>query len=96
VYTIPALPFPSNSIPQTKDLQDWPHLKGLVLPAIQSNEISLLIGADNPAVFKVLDEREGPADAPYAVKYPLGWTVIGPLMNTQDHHFTTNFTVYRS
>jgi hypothetical protein len=95
VFAVPSLPFPQDSIP--KDLQGWSHLKDLKLPSFEAEEISLLIGADNPAAFKVLDVRKGSnEDDPYAIRYPLGWAIIGPLSKDKEQdggfHFSTHFT----
>jgi len=78
VYSVPKLPFTPESIPLEDDLKRWPHLKDLTFPSVPVEEISLLIGADHPGAFKVLDVREGFDGDPYGVRYPLGWTVIGP------------------
>ena len=93
VYSVAKLPFTPESIPLENDLKRWPHLKDLRFPSVPVEEISLLIGADNPAAFKVLDTREGSDGEPYAVRYPLGWTVIGPLSANDQHHkgFTAHF-----
>ena len=39
----------------------------------------LLIGGDCPDAFWVLDERRCHSSEPYAVKFPLGWTLLGPV-----------------
>ena len=93
VYSVPKLPFTPESIPLEDDLKRWPHLRDLTFPSVPAEEISLLIGADNPAAFKVLDVREGIDGDPYGVRYPLGWTVIGPLSANVGHNekFTAHF-----
>ena len=40
----------------------------------------LLIGGDCPDAFWVLDERRGTRDEPYAVMFPLGWILLGPML----------------
>ena len=68
-----------KSIPVPDDLRRWPHLQDLSFPQIDEQKVMLLIGGDCPEAFWVLDERKGASDEPYAVKFPLGWTLLGPV-----------------
>ena len=57
------------------------HLKGVKFPRLEGEEkaVSILIGNDVPEAHWVYDERRGRRKQPYAVRTPLGWTLIGRL-----------------
>ena len=55
----------------------------------------LLIGGDCPEAFWVLDQRKGASDEPYAVKFLLGWILLGPVGPRNPHdEFHVNFVRY--
>ena len=46
-----------------------------------------------PEAFWVLEERRGNKGDPYAIRSPLGWTLIGPMdMECKNSHFSVNVT----
>ena len=55
----------------------YPHLSDVRLPTLGCDDVDLLIGSNNSAVFIVEEHRVGRRDEPYAQKYSLGWVVIG-------------------
>ena len=61
------------------DLEAYPHLRKLHLPAynVKNIEIGLLIGQDNSEAFRPLSIRKGDKNQPYAVNTVFGWTVHG-------------------
>ena len=61
------------------DVKRWSHLSDIDLPHTDGRKVMLLIGGDCPDAFWVLDERRGTGNEPYAVKFPLGWTLLGPV-----------------
>lgn len=68
VLTVDKLPISIQGKPSQKDLRKWPHLDGIMIPSAQANEVTLLIGNDNPEVFWTLDKRRGDRKELYAVK----------------------------
>lgn len=81
VFTQRTIPVHKGNIPQQKDLERWPYLKEVCLPSIKA-EIGLLIGANVPEVmepWQVISSRD---NGPFAVRTKLGWTVNGPLRNS--------------
>ena len=48
VWTTDSLPVTQRSIPTTKDVRDWPHLKGVDIPDLVDNKVSILSGSDAP------------------------------------------------
>jgi len=78
VWTVERLPVSVASLPDHRELGKWTHLAGISLPRIDRGEVELLIGGDTPEAFWVEEERRGGRGDPYAVRSPLGWSVIGP------------------
>ena len=78
VYTQRTMPVNKRNIPQQNDINQWPHLKNIHLPELDS-EVELLIGSDVPKALEPIDVIRSVGDGPYAVKTMLGWTVNGPL-----------------
>ena len=72
----------------------WPHLHDITLPSIGESEVRLIIGSNAPDAFWVLEERRGQRGEPYAVRCPLGWTVIGPAdrIESMSRRHSVNFT----
>lgn len=91
VYCLERLPCAPKGAPSLEITQRWEHLKDLEFPTSTPDQIHLLIGADNPSAFRVIETREGNPGDPYAVHYPLGWTVIGPLDHHQSQDAVTHF-----
>ena len=81
VCTVDRLPMSKQSVPSDEDVSQWPHLKGVKFPRLDGEEkvVSILIGNDVPEAHWVYDERRGRRKQPYAVRTPLGWTLIGRL-----------------
>ena len=67
-----------HSIPRDRDVDKWPHLKGIELPEIDIKEVRALIGCNVPETFWVLEEKRGGKGEPVGIRSPLGWTIIGP------------------
>ena len=78
VWTVKQLNVSPNSIATPNDIKMWPHLEGVYLPSIEK-EVRILIGSNVPEAFWVLEERRGEKGEPYAIRSPLGWSVLGPM-----------------
>ncbi|PIK43536.1 hypothetical protein BSL78_19599 [Apostichopus japonicus] len=89
-WTVDRLPVSDRSIPQKEDINTWPHLKGIALHTANKADIKLLIGCDTPEAFWVLEERRGRRKEPYAIRTPLGWTLMGPTSKRNDEPFQVN------
>ena len=83
VYYTPSLPVNNKDIASREDINRWPHLNGVKVPAINA-EIGLLIGSNVPQVLQPREIRVGEHRGPYATKTLLGWTVNGPLGRLSD------------
>ena len=91
LWTVDKLNASKRSIPSQEDVKQWPHLQDIVLPSIDESEIKLIIGSNVPDAFWVLDERRGERGEPYAIRSPLGWTLIGPTDRAENKSFHVNF-----
>ena len=94
VWAVDPLRLPRGSAPTKEDTDRWSHLKGINLPRIRSDEVSLLIGCDVPEAHWMCDQRRGRRGQPYAVCTPLGWTLMGPLNSYANNCFSVNFVRY--
>ena len=93
VRTVQRMPISESCIPKNGDVKEWPHLKGIDLPELSGGEVLLLIGLkENPRLFIPLEYRAGGDGEPVAVRYSLGWTVMGPLGGQkEDQSCAVNF-----
>ena len=95
LWTVDRLNASSRSIPSEQDARQWPHLVDIKLSSISEQDVRLIIGTNAPDAFWVLEERRGNRGEPYAVRTPLGWTLIGPMERTdtsaEECHLNVNF-----
>ena len=93
VLTTDSLPVTPKHIAESKELEEWEHLRDLVLPKIEDKQVTILIGNDRPDIIdSCLDRRVGKKGEPCAVKTSLGWTVYGPMGNAHDENVSVSFT----
>jgi hypothetical protein len=90
-WTVNNLPISKRSIPTTKDVFGWSHLDGIVFPELENENVSMIIGSDVPEAHWVLEQRRGGRKEPYAVRTPLGWTLMGPIGTEIEQEFLINF-----
>jgi hypothetical protein len=80
VKTVKQMPVSKGCRPKKIDLERWPHLKNIEIPELVDGEVLLLIGLkERPRLFLPLEVREGGDEEPIAIRYSLGWTVMGPV-----------------
>ena len=93
VRTVAQMPISRSCIPREGDLARWPHLQGIDIPAVRDTEVLLLIGLkEKPSLFLPLEVKAGGVDEPIAIRYSLGWTVMGPMGECKkDEHCSVNF-----
>ena len=72
VWSVERLPVTPKAMPVADDVKKWPHLHDLEFPTIDAEEVMLLIGANAPEAFWVLEERRGNRGEPCTVKSLLG------------------------
>ena len=94
VYTRKDIPIKEVNMGTAQDINKWPHLRNISIPAVDAKNVMLLIGQDNPDILLPREVRNGNRGEPYATRYLLGWTVNGPLGLEYDkcqRHVTSNF-----
>ena len=93
LWTVDRLNASRRSIPSEQDTRKWPHLEGIKLPSTCEKEVRLIIGTNTPEAFWVLEERRGNRGEPYAIRTPLGWTLMGPVggIDCRERHLNVNF-----
>ncbi|XP_032416936.1 uncharacterized protein LOC116718815 [Xiphophorus hellerii] len=94
------LPDNRNEIPTPEAAQHHSHLQDIAaeIPKLDPDaSISLLIGRDVVQAHKVIDQRNGPLNAPFAQRLALGWVIVGDVCLGGAHKpdyanvFKTNF-----
>ena len=73
-FNMPSRP----CIEHLKDLDVYSKLRGIDFPAIDPDEVTILIGMDVPEAQRHLEEVLGGKGQPMAVRTPFGWTLGGP------------------
>ncbi|PFX17886.1 hypothetical protein AWC38_SpisGene17772 [Stylophora pistillata] len=93
LWTVNKLNASGRSIPSEQDLRQWPHLRDIKLPSTSEKEVRLIIGTNVPDAFWVLEEKRGNKGEPYAIRTPLGWTIMGPMHKNVggECHLNVNF-----
>ncbi|XP_022790440.1 LOW QUALITY PROTEIN: uncharacterized protein LOC111329941 [Stylophora pistillata] len=93
VKTFNDMPISISCIAKTEDLTWRPHLRDIDIPVLEYGEVLLLIGLkENPGLFLPLECKSGVHDEPIAIRYSLGWTVMGPMEGQKgDHGCSVNF-----
>jgi hypothetical protein len=86
-WTVNNLPISKRSIPTTNDVFGWSHLDGIVFPELENENVSIIIGSCVPEAHWVLEQRCGGRKEPYAVRTPLGWTLMGPIGTEIEQEF---------
>ena len=78
VRTVNYMPISESCIAKKEDLENWPHLSDIELQQLDIGGVMLVIGLkEKPNLFLPLECRAGEEGEPVAVRYSLGWTVIG-------------------
>ena len=79
VRTVEQMPISRSCIARKEDIRSWPHLVDVLITELEVDEITLIIGLqEKPSIFLPLEYRTGGENDPVAIRYSLGWTVVGP------------------
>ena len=66
------------TLPHFQDLSEYPHFDDVVPRIIpERSGVDVLIGLDNSALMRVLQERTGNEGKPHAIEIPIGWIASG-------------------
>ena len=93
VKTVVNMPISTSCIAKREDLVRWPHLRGIYIPSIEHGEVCLLIGLnERTTLFLPLELKTGGENEPIAIRYSLGWTVMGSVGDQkEDRDCAVNF-----
>ena len=87
VLVVDTIPVEEYSL---QDVQSYPHIKDITFS--RATQVDILIGQDNPAALVPIEVRRGPADAPFATRTLMGWSLNGRSpMNVASHAVTSHF-----
>lgn len=78
-WAVGCLPQTRRFVPTKTEMQRWQHLEDVPIWSIPKGQVALLIGCDVPKAHWTLEQRVGAPNDPYAVRGPLGWTIVGPV-----------------
>ena len=85
IRTVRNIPIPEGCIPRREDLEKWHHFENVDLHEAEGTEVILIMGVnENQQLFVPLDYRVGSVNEPVAVRYSLGWTIIGPVSRGEE------------
>jgi hypothetical protein len=79
VWTVKSLPAVERFVPNERQLLKWKHLNNINFPAVPNGTIGVLLGMNAPMAHWTLEHRYGGEDEPFAIRTPLGWTILGPV-----------------
>ena len=79
VWTVKSLPISADLAAKQRDVDCFPHLKGITLPSLIGARVTLIVGMDNPDAHRATEQRVGKPGEPLAERTPLGWVVRGPV-----------------
>ena len=91
VYTKDSINISKELMPTQDDIKKWPHLKDIAIPQVHADsQVEMLIGNNNPEVYKPLDTMTGQEYTPHATKYKIGWVVWGLIREHGNNKLSVN------
>ncbi|PFX12394.1 hypothetical protein AWC38_SpisGene23667 [Stylophora pistillata] len=94
VRTVKQMPISIDCIVKKGDITRWSHMCDIKIQELEVEEVMLVISLkERPSLFRPQEYKAGEEDEPVAVRYSLGWTVIGPVHDQKDDsNCSANFT----
>ena len=92
-YVLPDLNQSERVLPGTVDVHKYPHLQDLTFPVVDFERVSIIVGSNVP-VAHLQKEVRIPKDNKsglYGYRYPLGWSISGPLTIAGTRRAELNF-----
>ena len=91
-YVLPQLNQSEQVLPESVDISMYPHLQDLKFPEVDVKRVSILVGSNAPKAHLQREVR-APVEKnnPYGYRYPLGWTIAGPLTDKRHRGTSVNF-----
>lgn len=80
-YILPDLNQSERVLPGEVDVSRYPHLQDLEFPDVDLKRVSILVGSNLPMAHVQMEVRapEDKKNGPFAYRFPLGWSLSGPL-----------------
>lgn len=75
-WTVPRLNLPQQ---QVTTIKNCPHLAGIKIPAVDSQYVTMLLGANLIEAILQREVRRGPPCQPVAILTAFGWTLTGSI-----------------
>ena len=91
LFTRKDLPINKDELPTVDRVKHWPHLESIVkeIPDIDTDTpVALLIGVSCPTALRPLEMINEENNGPFAQRTVLGWCIVGPLTNAEQHMST--------
>ncbi len=88
-YVIPKISNYSAPLDLEEIKERFSYLKDVDV-TLDSESVDLLVGQDYPLFRRQLETRYGRPDEPYAVRTVLGWSICGPVDETDDRNLSTH------
>ena len=91
-YTMDEIPVLRSQIPRASVLSQWTHLNDVIskMPHFRPEvPVGLLIGNNCPKAMQPLKVIPGNEEEPFAIMYPHGWTINGPIRLNDEGGNTT-------
>ena len=83
-FVVRKLNISKDAVATQEDVKSWPYMEDMVLPAkLEDCTVNLLIGVDVPEALQPEEIRRGENGGPFAVRTKFGWTLNGPLEQTE-------------
>eukprot|EP00794_Sanderia_malayensis_P019620 gene19620-biopygen13889 len=83
-FVVKKLNVSKDAVASQTDVDSWTYLSDLVLPTrLEDCTVDLLIGVDVPEALQPEEIRRGEPGGPFAVRTKFGWTLNGPLGQTE-------------
>lgn len=77
-WTVPRLNLPQQRVTKGA-LKNCPHLAGIDIPAVDSKDVTILLGANVIEAIVQREVRLGPPGQPAAILTAFGWTLAGSI-----------------
>ena len=83
-FVVRKLNISKDAVATQEDVKSWPYLNDLVLPTkLEDCTVNLLIGVNIPEALQPEEIRRGENGGSFAVRTKFGWTLNGPLGQTE-------------
>ena len=90
-YILPDLHQSNQVLPESIDVSAYPHLQDIKFPSVDVPRVSILLGSNVPSAHVQREVRCDDDNGLHGYRYPLGWSLCGPLISEGKHSASLNF-----